>query len=56
MIRETALRWLYAQLRKKRWALGQAEAKPNADAQQVKNLQEAIDTIEWIIGKVLEGE
>jgi hypothetical protein len=56
MNRETALRWLYAQLRKKRQALGRAEAKPNADASETGNLRETIEMIEWIIGKVLEGE
>lgn len=54
MNRDTALKWLYGQLRRKRIALGQAEKKPNADAVEVENLQSAIDVIEWLIGVVLE--
>ena len=53
--RETALKWLYGQLRRKRIALGQAEKKPNVDAVEIENQQESIEIIEWIIGKVLEG-
>jgi hypothetical protein len=53
--RETALKWLYGQLRKKRIAVGRAEKKPNVDAVEIGNLQESIEIIEWIIGKVLEG-
>ena len=55
MNRETALKWLYGQLRKKRIAVGRAEKKPNVDAVEIGNLQESIEIIEWIIGKVLEG-
>lgn len=51
---ETALKWLYDQLRKKRIALGKAEQKPNVDAAEIKSLQSAIDVIEWLIGVVLE--
>lgn len=54
MNRETALKWLYGQLRKKRIAVGWAEKKPNVDAVEVENLQSAIDVIEWLIGVVLE--
>lgn len=50
---ETALKWLYGQLRKKRIALGKAEQKPNVDAAEIKSLQSAIDVIEWVIGVVL---
>ena len=55
MNRETALKWLYGQLRRKRIAVGRAEKKPNVDAVEIGNLQESIEIIEWIIGKVLEG-
>jgi hypothetical protein len=54
MNRDTALKWLYGLLRKKRIALGQAEKKPNVDAVEAENLQSAIDVIEWLIGVVLE--
>ena len=54
-MRETALKWLYGQLRRKRIALGRAESKRNVSAEETGNLAAAIETIEWIIGKVLEG-
>lgn len=54
MNRDTALKWLYGQLRRKRIAVGQAEKKPNVDAVEVECLQSAIDVIEWLIGVVLE--
>ena len=54
MNRETALKWLYGQLRRKRIAVGLAEKKPNVDAVEVESLQSAIDVIEWLIGVVLE--
>lgn len=54
MNRETALKWLYGQLRRKRIAVGRAEKKPNVDAVEVESLQSAIDVIEWLIGVVLE--
>ena len=52
---ELALKWLYGQLREKRRSIGRAEKKPNVDAVEIENLQESIEIIEWIIGKVLEG-
>lgn len=51
---ETALKWLYGQLRRKRIALGQAEKKPNVTAGEIEDLQSAIEVIEWVIGVVLE--
>ena len=54
-MRETALKWLYGQLRRKRIALGRAERKRNVSAEEIRNLAADIETIEWIIGKVLEG-
>jgi hypothetical protein len=55
MNRETALKWLYGQLRRKRISLGRAEDKPNVSPLEMESLQESIEIIEWIIGKVLEG-
>ena len=56
MNRDMALKWLYGQLRRKRIALGKAEDKPNVPAQEIDSLQSGIEVIEWIIGKVLEGD
>lgn len=55
-MREKALKWLYDWLRKKRVALGWAEDKSNVQKEEIENLEQAIELIEWIIGKVLEGE
>jgi hypothetical protein len=56
MNRDIALKWLYGQLRRKRIALGKAEGKPNVSPLEIENLESTIETIEWIIGKVLEQE
>ena len=56
MNRDIALKWLYDQLRRKRIAVGKAEGKPNVSVLEIENLKSSIDTIEWIIGKVLEQE
>ena len=55
-MREKALKWLYDWLRKKRQALGWAEDKSNVQKEEIENLNGDIEVIEWIIGKVLEGE
>ena len=54
MNRDIALKWLYGELRRKRIALGKAEGKPNVSPLEIESLESAIETIEWIIGKVLE--
>lgn len=56
MNREIALKWLYAQLRRKRIALGKAEDKMNVSPLELESLSSAIEVIEWIIGVVLEGK
>jgi hypothetical protein len=55
-MRERALKWLYGQLKKRRVALGKADSKPRAPQEEIENLGQTIELIEWIIGKVLEGE
>lgn len=55
MNRDIALSWLYGQLRKKRIALANAERKPGVKKEEIDDIQSAIDTIDWIIGKVLEA-
>ena len=55
-MREKALKWLYDWLRKKRQFLGHAEYKLNVPKEEIERLEQAIEMIEWIIGKVLEGE
>lgn len=53
---DSALKWLYDQLRKKRVSLCQAERKPNVTAGEIENIRNTIDLIEWIIEKVLEAD
>lgn len=55
-MREKALKWLYGQLRQKRRFLGHAEYKPNVPKEEIERLEQVIEMIEYIIGKVLEGE
>ena len=55
-MREKALKWLYGQLRQKRQFLGHAEYKLNVPKEEIERLEQAIEVIEWIIGKVLEGD
>ncbi len=54
MNRETALKWLYGELRRKRIALGKSEKKPNVDPGELESLKSTIEVIEWLIGVVLE--
>lgn len=51
---ETALKWLYTQLKKKRIALGHAEQKGNEP--EINDIKQAIDIIEWIIEVVMKGK
>lgn len=53
---ELALKWLYDRLREKRRSIGRAEGKPNVSPAELEALRTAAEVIEWIIGKVLEGE
>lgn len=55
-MRERALKWLYDWLKKKRVALGWAEDKTNVQKEEIENIESTIELIEYIIGKVLEGE
>lgn len=55
-MRDKALKWLYGRLRKKRMALGWAEDKTNVQKEEIENIESTIELIEYIIGKVLEGE
>ena len=50
----TALSWLYKQLKQKRVALGNAESKPNVNSGEIEDIKLSIETIEYIIGIVLE--
>lgn len=55
-MRDRALKLLYGHLRRKRVALGLAEQKPRVSQDEIESIKSSIEVIEWIIGKVLEGE
>lgn len=46
---EKALSFLYGELRKAKIALGRAEGKPNANPEEIENLQSKIEAIDWLI-------
>lgn len=51
-MQQQALEWLQKQLKQKRWALVNAQKKPNTPQVDLDNIQSAIDSIEWIIRKI----
>ena len=51
-MKEQALEWLQKQLKQKRWALFNAQKKPNTQQVELDNIQSAIDSLEWIIGEI----
>ena len=56
-MRHQALEWLYRQVRKKRQALGSAEKRPGCTAEELANLKNSIDILEYVCGVVLaKGE
>lgn len=54
-IKQRSLYYLYGQLRKDRIAYGHAEDKPN-NAEELANLQNKIDVLEWTIGVVIKED
>ena len=54
-IKQRSLHYLYGQLRKARIAMGQAEDKPNS-TNEIANLQNKIEMLEWIIGVVIKED
>ena len=50
-----ALRMLYSQLKQAKISLGQAEMVKN-NHEELFNLAQEIDILEWIIGTVIESE
>lgn len=47
-IRERALEYLYRELRKTKIALGQAETRSGVTSQELENLQNKIDVLDWL--------
>ena len=54
-IQQRSLHYLYQQLRKARIAMGHAERKQN-NADEIANLQNKIDVMEWTIGVVTKED
>lgn len=55
---EKSLDWLYKQLKKSKIALHHAEAKYNGscvECQEIKNLKEKIEIIEWLINETMKA-
>jgi hypothetical protein len=55
-MKHQALDWLYKELKKKRIALGRAEAKPNAPAGELEDIKKAIEIIEWLTDVALNSK
>ena len=50
---ENLEKWLYRKIRKKRQALGAAEKRPGCTAEELANLKNSIEILEYICGVVL---
>ena len=55
-IRENALSFLCRELRAAKIALGHAESKPNVRHEELDNLQNRIDAIDWMIPIVIRED
>ena len=55
IVHETALAWLHKQLKSKEMGLYRALHKVNASEQEIANLEDAIEIIEYIIKKLEES-
>ena len=55
-IHEAALAWLHKQLKSKEMGLYRALHKVNATETEIKNLEDTIDVIRYLIGMVEEAE
>ena len=53
-MKEAALAWLHKQLKQKNTAMYNALRKPNVSEDEVKNIDDAIEIIEYMIKKVEE--
>ena len=55
-VHESALAWLHKQLKAKEMGLYRALHKVNATETEIKNLEDTIDVIRYLIGMVEEAE
>ena len=56
MMRDAALRFIYAEKRKAKIALGQAENRPGVTQEELGNLLLRIEVLEWLEPLVLNAE
>lgn len=54
--RERALEYLYRELRKAKIALGQAETRPGVTHQELKNLRNKIEVLDYLTPLVLTAK
>lgn len=56
MNRESALEFLYRELKRAKIALGQDETRPGVTVEELANLQKKIDVIDWIVPLVIAAK
>ena len=54
-MKEQALEWLHKQLKQKRWALFNAQKKPNPQKEELENIKTSTNILEWIIKETKRG-
>ena len=47
-VRENALQYLYRELKKAKIALGQAESRPGVLIEELENLQNKVEVLDWL--------
>ena len=55
-MRELALGYLYREIKRARIALGKAEYRPGVTQEELDNLRQRIEVLEWISAVVLKEE
>lgn len=55
-MRDAALKFIYAEKRKAKIALGQAETRPGVKQDELDNLRQRIEVLEWLEPLVLNAE
>ena len=56
MMRDAALKYIYAEKRKAKQSLGQAETRPGVKQDELDNLRQRIEVLEWLEPLVLNAE
>lgn len=56
MMRDAALKYIYTEKRKAKIALGQAETRHGVTQEELDNLQQRIEVLEWLEPLVINAE